>query len=812
MKVLIVGGVAGGASAATRLRRLDEQAEIILFEKGPFISYANCGLPYYIGRTIRDQEQLVVTKPELLRARFAIDVRTKSEVVGIDRSRKVVTVRDLEAGHTYEEGYDKLLLSPGAEPKHPRLDGVDAPEIYTLRTVPDTLAIDRYIGEQSPQRAVVVGGGFIGVEMAENLRERGIEVTVVEFLKQVVAPLDPEMAAILHGHLTENGVNLRLGVGVERFERRGDVLHVCLSDGSALPADLVLLSIGVAPESKLAKDAGLMLGLGGSIQVDDTLATSDQDIYAVGDAVSVRHIVSGQETLLPLAGPASKQGRIAAENMLGGTPVRFKGVQGSAVLKVFDLAAAATGLNEKQLKQLGLPYHKTYIHPSSHASYYPGAAPLSMKLLFAPDGKLLGAQAVGSEGADKRIDVLAAAIRLGGTVYDLEELELGYAPPFSSAKDPVNMLGFTAANILRGDMPVVYAEDVDALDRKAVTLLDIRTAEERMIGELPGSVHIPLDQLRGRLAEVPQEKPVYVYCSVGQRGYVAQRILLQRGYEAYNLSGGYKTYRMVHEEPVQEQPCAKTDCIGVPKPAVSQEIKVAIEVDACGLQCPGPIMKVSEAMAKLKTGDCLCVRATDPAFVSDAGAWCERTGNRVVGKQRDKGVYTVMMQKGDNCAVPQNSGGNDKTMVVFSGDLDKAIATFIIANGAAAMGRKVTLFFTFWGLNILRRGEKIHTEKNLIEKMFGKMMPRGSRKLGLSRMNMGGMGAKMIRSVMRKKNVQSLEELMQQAIQSGVRVIACQMSMDVMGIRQEELIDGVEVGGVATFLGAAEQSDTNLFI
>ncbi|QAT51043.1 pyridine nucleotide-disulfide oxidoreductase [Caproiciproducens sp. NJN-50] len=818
MKILIVGGVAGGASAACRLRRLSEDAQIILFEKGEYVSYANCGLPYYIGGTIKDKDRLLVTKPETLRSRFNIDVRVQSEVTAVNREKKTVTVLNHADGSEYEENYDKLILSPGGNPKRPPLPGIDLPGIFTLRTVPDTFRIDEYITGHRARSAVVVGAGFIGVEMAENLKERGLNVTIVEFLPQAVAPLDPEMAAILHRHLRENGVRLRFNTGVEGFEQK-DRLTVKLSDKTELPADLVILSIGVAPDSTLVKDAGLPLGIKGSIKVDDMFRTGDPDIYAVGDAIEVRQALTGGETLLALAGPANRQGRAAGENVLGARTVRAEGVIGSSVLKVFGLTAASTGLNEKQLKEQKLPYRKTYVHPADHASYYPNSVPLSMKLLFSPEGKIYGAQAVGAAGADKRIDVIASAIHFGGTVYDLEKLELCYAPPYSSAKDPVNILGFTAANILRGDVRPFYAEDTDSLDRGRVTLLDVRTPEEASTGMIDGAVNIPVDELRSRLSELPKDKPVYAYCAVGLRGYVACRILTQHGFDCYNLSGGIKTWRDAHDKPDAPSP---TDCIGMKKgggPAKSCDLPLSgnetvIEVDACGLQCPGPIMKTAQAVKAAAEGEILRIRATDPGFVSDIGVWCERTGNRLLGTKRDGAAYEVRVQKyaPASPAAAQPAGGSDKSIIVFSGDLDRAIASLIIANGAASMGRKVTMFFTFWGLNVLRRSNRVGVKKDFMEKMFGAMMPRGTQKLGLSRMNMLGMGPKMIRGVMKRKNVSSLEELLQSAIDSGVRIVACQMSMDIMGIRREELIDGVEVAGVATFLGAAEQSDTNLFI
>lgn len=821
MKICIVGGVAGGAGAATKLRRMDEHAEIILFEKGEYISYANCGLPYFIGGTIKEEESLIVTQPELLRDRFNIDVRVKSEVVEIDKDKHLMKVQNHETGEIYQESYDKLILSPGAAPKNMFPEASNEEGIFTLRTVPDTLKIDQYIKEKHPKTAVVVGGGFIGVEMAENLTERGLEVTIVEFAPHIVASIDLEMANILHRHLAQNGVSIRLNTGVSSLEKIENEFHLKLTDQSTINTDLVIMSVGVVPESELAKKAGLTLGIRNSINVDEYLTTSDPDILAVGDAINIKNFITGLEGSIPLAGPANRQGRNVAKIILGEKVVSNK-TMGSSVLKVFDLTAASTGMSEEQLLQAKIPYYKTYVHPNSHASYYPGAMPLQMKMLFQEDGKILGAQAVGYEGVEKRIDVIASSIYFGGTVYDLQNLELCYAPPYSSAKDPVNMLGFTASNILTNVVKVFYAENVALLDLSKVQLVNVNTDEEAIMANIEGSILLPLDSLRARMAKLDKSKPVYIYCMVGLRGYVGARILMQNGYDVYNLSGGYKTYQLVMASK------SKWKAEVMEKEKVTEMVKIdetvaptlsnRIQVDACGLQCPGPIMKVSSCMKEALPGDQLVIDATDPAFASDIKVWCERTGNTFLSQSANKGVFTVSIQKGETM-IPKTdvgatavSAGNDKSIVVFSGDLDKAIATFIIANGAAAMGRKVTLFFTFWGLNILRKPEKVRVPKNLIEKMFGAMMPRGTKKLGLSRMNMGGMGAKMIKNIMKKKNVFSVDELIASALDAGVKLVACQMSMDLMGIHKEELIDGVEIGGVATFLGAAETSDTNLFI
>ena len=547
MKICIVGGVAGGAGAATKLRRLNEQAEIILFEKGEDISYANCGLPYYIGGEIKQKEALLVTQPALLRKRFRIDVRTLSEVTQIHPEEKAIQVKNHLTGENYTETYDKLILSPGASPKKFPIEGIDLPGIFTVRNVRNTLEIDDYIQQNQVGSCVVVGGGFIGVEMAENLRLRGMEVTLVEFTDQIMAPLDQEMANILHQEIISKGINLKLGTGVSKLEAQPDhSLVVSLTNQSQIHCGMVVLAMGVAPESGLAQQAGLKLSVGNSIQVNEFFQTSNSDIYAVGDAIAVTNGVSGEEVLISLAGPANRQGRSVAANVLGQHQTNGKVAYGSSVVKVFDLVAASVGLNEKQLAKSNQNYLKTYVHPFSHATYYPGATQISMKMLFSPDGKILGAQAVGMENVEKQIDVIATVMKLGGTVYDLEELELCYAPPFNSAKSPVNMLGFTAANILKGEMPVFYAEQIPDIDRNESIFVDVSTPPEVLMGTIPNAINIPLDELRERLGELDPNKKVYVTCRVGLRGNIATRILLQHGFDVYNLSGGYKTYRLVN--------------------------------------------------------------------------------------------------------------------------------------------------------------------------------------------------------------------------------------------------------------------------
>jgi len=539
IRIVIVGGVAGGATAAARARRLSESASIVVLERGPYVSFANCGLPYHVGGEIADRKALLLQTPESLRARHNLDVRVRSEVTAIHRDRKSVSVRRLDDGQTYEEPYDKLILSTGAAPIRPPLPGIDHNRIFTLRTLPD---MDRIKSAADKARdAIVIGGGFIGLEMAENLRRRGLAVTLVELLDQVMPPLDREMAGPVAEALRAHGVDLLLGDAVESFSDRAGRPTARLKSGRELEADVVILSIGVRPETTLAKEAGLTLGERGALVVNEHMQTSDPDIYAVGDSVLTTDFVTGAAALIPLAGPANRQGRIAAENALG-RPTRYRGSQGTSIVRVFNLAVAMTGASEKSLRKAGIDFAKVYLHPTHHAGYFPGAVQMSIKLLFSgKDGRVLGAQIVGGDGVDKRIDVLSAAIQARLTVFDLEEMDLAYAPQFGSAKDPINMAGFVAANSLRGDVRIAHA---DALD--GALLLDVRTNAEHQAGTIPGSVLIPIDELRRRAGELPKDRPIIAYCAVGIRGYTAARILQQLGFDVRNLSGGFKTYRMFH--------------------------------------------------------------------------------------------------------------------------------------------------------------------------------------------------------------------------------------------------------------------------
>lgn len=818
MKYVIIGGVAGGATAAARLRRIDEQAEIILLEKGKYISYANCGLPYYIGGVIAEREKLLVQTPASFGKRFRIDVRVENEVIAIDPEKKTLTIRKAD-GKEYEETYDKLLLSPGANPVKPPLEGIDSEGIFTLRNVEDTDRIKAYITDKQVKRAVVVGAGFIGLEMAENLHHAGVAVSVVEMCNQVMAPIDFSMAAPIHQHLIEKGVSLYLEEGVTRFRRTEEGITVFLKSGKSIPADMVLLSIGVRPATVLAQQAGLELGETGGIRVDEHLETSVKDIYAVGDAIEYPHPLTGKPWLNYLANPANRQGRIVADNMALGNTTSYEGAIGTSIAKVFDMTVASTGLAAKRLKQWGMEYQSSVTHSASHAGYYPDALPLTLKLTFHPKtGKLYGAQCVGYEGVDKRIDQIAGLIKHGGTVYDLMETEHTYAPPFSSAKDPIAIAGYVASNIISGAMPVISWREL-AEKKDEVMLIDTRTPEEFSFGTIPGAVNIPLDEMRDRLSEIPADKPVVLFCAVGLRGYLAQRILIGRGYRnTANLIGGYKTYSTAVAPipaPTASSP-AQPAASAPSQSAQSGSVKEPLRVNACGLQCPGPIMQVKKAMDSIAPGERVEIVATDAGFARDASAWCATTGNKLIEKKEEKGRYTVLLEKGDEaCTCPSSlpaAGGRGKTLILFSDDLDKALATFVLANGAAATGQKVSIFFTFWGLNVLKKIQKPRTEKDIFGKMFGMMLPSSSLRLKLSKMNMMGLGSRMMRFLMKRKGIDSLESLRSQALAQGVEFIACQMSMDMMGIRREELLDEVTIGGVATYMERADKANVNLFI
>ncbi|MDD4526677.1 MAG: FAD-dependent oxidoreductase [Candidatus Margulisbacteria bacterium] len=817
MKVLIVGGVAGGASTAARLRRNDENAEIIVFEKGKEVSYANCGIPYYIGDVIKDRSLLELLTPEDFKKMLNVDVRNYSEVIEIDRKNKTVTVMDHLNNKKYQESYDKLVLSPGGNPIKPPLPGIGNEKIFTIRNLADMDKIKTFINTHNPKKAVVIGAGFIGLEIAENLNELGIKVSIVELADQVMNVIDYEMATVIHQHLHAKNIGLYLKDGVKEFKENEDnKLEVVLNSNRTIMADIVMLSIGIKPDTTLAKQAGITLGALGGILTNSKMQTSDKDIYALGDATEIKDCVLEKMNLIPLANSANKQGRIVADNLCG-IDREYISTTGAAIAKIFDMVVGTVGSNEKNLIKNNINYSKVYLQPSSHAGYYPNAFPLMMKLIYSrTDFRVLGAQLIGAQGIDKRIDVIATLLQSKGTIYDLARLELSYAPPFNSAKDPVNIAAMIAINQVEGKNDVIFWNEVNKYKQAGALFLDVRDEMSYDLDHIDTAINIPLTSLREKLEDLPKDKDIIVYCNQGKTAYFALNILNQNGFtKVKNLSGGIKLFKFTTFK--QENIGIFDDDYIDKKDDVQKVIAPAgkiIKVDACGMQCPGPIMRLAKSIELAEIGDTILIESTDQGFQQDVGVWADKTNNELISLESIGGKITAQVKKGKQPEAKQLKGEipHDKTLVVFSGDLDKAIAAFIIANGGAAMGRKVTMFFTFWGLNILRKEEKVTVKKDILGKMFGFMMPKGSKKLGLSKMNMAGMGPMMIKMLMKQKNVTSLEGMIKDAMDNGVKIIACQMSMDLMGFKQEELLEGVEIGGVATYLGAAESADNNLFI
>lgn len=815
-KIVIIGGVAGGATAATRLRRLNETDQIILLEKGEYISFANCGLPYHVGGVIKERDNLLLQTVEGMHAQYDLDIRNFSEVTKINPETKSVTIYHHQTKETYEERYDQLILSTGAKAIVPPITGLaTATNVFSLRNIPDMDQIQAYIKTQNVQTATVIGGGFIGLEMMENLVELGIDVQLVEMAPQVMPNVDFELAQQIHQQINLHGVNLILNDGLKEIQEAGK--RLVLTSGQVLQSDLTILSIGVTPENTLAKEAGLTLGFRGGVKVDHHFQTSQKDIYAIGDMIEVTDFVTQEATHVPLAWPANRQGRLVAD-VLNGLPIHYPGTAGTSVAKVFELTIAATGNSERLLKQKGIDYQAIHLHPNSHAGYYPGASPIHLKLLFDSSGKILGAQAIGTKGVEKRIDVIATAMRFGAKADELASIELSYAPPYSSAKDPVNLLGYTADNLLNQRVRTFQWHEVDALLEKQAFFLDIREEFELATGKLADPTWIPLNQLRQRLTELPKDKMIYVYCQVGQRGYNAARLLMAHGFEVKNLDGGYKTYKQAKYQlklVTPKAPAVSTQTTNAP--ITNQPKAPMIELDACGLQCPGPILKVKQAIDQMEDGQQLKIVASDFGFSADIAAWCENTGNTLLSSDLTNNQVNVLIEKGQvgSSDAPVLTEGvlsetkEGATMVVFSGEMDKVLASMIIASGAAAMGKDVTIFFTFWGLSALK---KQRIKKSGLAKMFDMMLPKGAASLPISSMNMGGLGNKMIKHVMKQKNVESLPKMIEQANQLGVKFVACTMSMDIMGIEPAELYDFVEYGGVATYLGDSESANLNLFI
>lgn len=792
MQIIVVGGGAAGASCAARLRRLQEDAEIVILEKTDEISIANCGLPYFCSDVISDRNKMLVSNPQVFKNLLNVEVRLNSAVTNIDRVNKKVIVNN-----DYELSYDKLVLTLGASPIKPPIQGINNKNIFTVRMLKDADMIRDYIKNNHVENAVIIGGGFIGVEMAENFAHLGLNTSIIELSSQLLAPIDEDMAAFVHNEARANGISLILSDGVKEFEEKS----VILNSGKKVPYDIAILAIGVKPEIALAKNIGLEIGNRGLL-VNEFMQTSDENIYAAGDSIEVKDLIDDSQTLIPLAGPANRQGRIIADN-IAGINSTYKKTQGTAVVKVFDFTVANTGNNEKLLKAKKIDYKKVHILGNSHATYYPNSFPMFIKLLFNNDGKILGAQAVGQEGVEKRIDVIASIIRLNGTVQDLIDSELSYAPPFSSAKDPVNILGMAADNIIKGIVKPAYFEDLDG-----AYLVDVRSPQEYSLKTIEGAVNIPVEKIRENPDIIPRDRKVIVFCNRGFQSYIASRILIQKGFDnVYSLSGGNKFYQE------QLKNINKKSVIVLSQNISKQETASILKIDACGMQCPGPILKISDEIKNINDGQVIEITTTDSGFKSDIQSWCESTGNKLLELNSENKIIKAVIQKGNsNLPIQTNSGQNGQTIVVFSNDFDKVTASLIIANGALASGKPVTMFFTFWGLNVLRKSQNVKVKKNMIEKMFGLMMPKGIEKLILSKMNMGGIGTLMMRRIMQQKNILSLEELIQSAKTGGAKFIACSMSMDVMGIKPEELIEGVEIGGVAKYIAESNNANSNLFI
>lgn len=808
MKIIVVGGVAGGASFAARMRRLNEEAEIIVLERGGYVSFANCGLPYHIGGTIQERERLLLQTPESLKSSFNLEVKIFHEVISINAEEQTVVVKNRKNNEEYSIRYDRLVLSPGASPIKPPIEGIDLSNIFTLRNVEDMDAIITHIEKTSPKRAVVIGGGFIGVEVAENLHEKNMQVSVIEMAPQLLAPLDAEMASYLHQHFQEKSVELYLENGVVSFHLEENGTRIKLKDGTELIADIIILAIGVSPEVTLAKMAGLTVERG--IIVNDSFQTSDPNIFAIGDAIVVNHQISHERGLIPLASPANRQGRMLAD-ILSGKIESYRGSVGTAILKAFDLTIAATGVNEKTLKRLGREYKKIYISENNHAGYYPNATKMVIKLLFDSTGFILGAQIVGQDGVDKRIDLLAMAMQTGVKVSELSHIELAYAPPYGSAKDAINVLGYVASNVLNNELSLCYPEDLEKLDTAKTTIIDVRERFMFRCGTLPNAINIPLSQLRERLGEINKEHDIILSCQTGKTSYFAYTLLKNLGYKVKNFSGGYQLYQSMSSEQQNRGIFSTFEKKNIEKSTPSlDELK---KIDACGLNCPGPIMKLHESIAQINSGDSLVIEATDKGFYKDVQAWCTHLGHKIVSlESRDKLIRAVI-QKGET--LEKNDVAfteKGQTMVVFSNELDRVLATLILANGMLSLGKPVTLFCTFWGLSVIRRPEKVKVSKGIIGKAFEMMLPRHAGKLSLSKMNFFGAGAILIQKLMKHHQVPSLESMLESFLQQGGKLVACQMSMDLMGISQEELLEGVEIGGVATYLTQAQQADLNFFI
>lgn len=811
MRIVIVGGVAGGASAAARARRLSETAEITIIERGPDVSFANCGLPYHIGGEIKDRSRLAVQTPESLQAMLNIKVSTRTEALAINRETKSLTIKDLQNGESSELNYDKLVLSPGASPLRPPLPGIDDNRIVTLRTLQD---MDRIkVAAEGGPHVLVIGAGFIGLEMAEQLVNIGKQVTLVELTPQVLPQMDAELTRLMEDELRANRIDLILGDGIKAFQSAGGQLQAELDSGRKILTDLVILSIGVRPETSLAREAGLDLGKRGHIVVNEFQQSSDPDIYAAGDAAETSDPILDTRTAIPLGGPANRQGRVVADHILRPDIARpYPGSLGTAIVRAFDTSAGVTGWTEERLKAEAVDFGTTTVTDFNHAGYYPGAVHVTVKILWdVKDGRLLGGQVTGALGVDKRLDVLATAIRGRLTIEDLCHLEMAYAPPFGSAKDPINIAGFNATNIQDGLFSPTYGFPADGTQ-----IVDARPALMAEAKPMPGAINIPLPELREGMEELDRNKPVVTVCALGKSSYFAARILSQNGFEVKSLVGGTKLHSSTAQPAsmVSDQTTGSSPVLS----AARSSTQVALQLDATGLACPGPIMKVKDALLDLSPGQVLEVAASDTGFATDLPAFCKAQGLEFLDVKKQAGIITGRLRKSadpsqTNEAVCSTTSNQGASLVIFSQEMDKVLAGLVIANGAAAMGGPVTIFFTFWGINALRKDSAPAIQgKSFMSKMFGWMLPRGLNQLPLSNMHMMGMGTTMMKQRMASKGLPNVQGLLADAKQNNVRLVVCSMSMEAMGICLEELIDGVEVGGVADFLGSSAEASTNLFI
>lgn len=826
-KTVIIGGVAGGATAAARLRRLDENAEIEIFEQGSEISYANCGLPYYLGGVIKSRNALLLQDPIQFAKKFNLTVNVRHQVQAIDTTKKLIKVLNLNNGQNYNVAFDNLIIATGSTPIKPAvIPGIELPGIYTLWNMKDVDNLKEIITalkeeEQivKPPKAVIVGGGFIGLELAENFKAQGIEVAIVERLDQIMATLDKDMADVIAVHMQEHGIDLRLNTEVLGF-KKGDnkPIAVELKDKDAIEADIVILALGVKPNSKLAGDAGIELTKQGGIVTNSNMETSIKNIYAVGDVVAVNNPLTQNKVQIPLAGPANRQARICASAIAGVKVPGYAGTYGAGIAKVFSLAAGSVGLNEKQLQAMGqkadVDYFSVLIVQKSHAGYYPGAQNLFVKGIFnKKTGQVLGAQVIGKMSVDKTIDAIATAIFYKGTYEDLLSLELAYAPPFGSAKSVVNMLGFVAQNKAEGLVDFISAHKLlDLINSKDPNygFIDVREPEENEVFSISGFRNIPLGEIRTSLTKLDKKLTYVVTCAVGVRAYNAARILKQAGFKTVVLSGGTLFFRAI--APIE----AKKEEVSAPVAKSTTVESSAIElIDCTGLQCPGPIVQVKKAMQNLPIGKSIKVLASDEGFARDIRSFARMNGHKLNSVAvTDSGVEAILTKEALNniATTSQTTNANKQTIVVFSDDLDKVLASLVIANGALAAGMEVTIFFTFWGLNVIKTKKSTNAKNTFMQSMFAKLMPSGIEKLRLSKFNFGGMGAFFMQKLMRQKNILSAKDMLFMAKANGAKFIACSMSMEIMGVEQKDLMDGVEISGVATYLEEASKGRNNLFI